>query len=89
MNVSIDDNEVKTSDGGKDINSSMIEKENYHRIEKLLICLRFSDKFSLLLMKKKSKRNSFYFKSSSGNSKVAPKCGKERIETRYGKDREI
>lgn len=34
MNVSIDDNEVKTSDGGKDIIDSMIEKENYHRIRK-------------------------------------------------------
>ena len=34
MNVSIDDNEVKISDGGKDIIDSMIEKENYHRIRK-------------------------------------------------------
>ena len=50
MNVSIDDNEVKISDGSKDMIDNMIEKE-------LLICLRFSDKFSLcIITKKKSKK---------------------------------
>lgn len=89
MNVSIDDNEVKTSDGGKDIIDSMIEKENYHRIRKEIAYLSKIQRQILIMYyyeEKKQKRNSFYFKSSSGNSKVAPKCGKERIETRYGKD---